>query len=69
MIYLLNVLLCLFIFNKFDTLEKNEKDLNGIQEDIKEILENPNNIGTTISCSFFSSFLYQKYIKKKWNMR
>ena len=57
--------LCLFIFNKVDTLDKNEKDLNGIQEEIKQILNIPQNIGSNISCSFFSSLFYKKYIKKK----
>ena len=57
--------LCLFIFNKVDTLEKSEKNLDGIQEEIKEILNIPKNVSSNISCSFFSSLLYKKLIEKK----
>ena len=48
--------LCLFIFNKVDTLEEKEKNLDGIQEEIKEILSIPKNFSSNISCSFFFSF-------------
>ena len=58
--------LCLFIFNKVDTLDKNEKNLQGIQEDIKEILNIPKDFSNNnISCSFFSSLLFKKFIEKK----
>ena len=57
--------LCLFIFNKVDTLEENEKNLDGIQQEIKEILGIPKNFLNDVSCSFFSSLLYRKFIKKK----
>ena len=56
--------LCLFIFNKVDTLEENEKKLDGIQQEIKEILGIPKNFSSNISCSFFSSLLYKKFIDK-----
>jgi len=57
--------LCLFIFNKVDTLEEKEKNLDGIQEEIKEILSIPKNFSSNISCSFFSALLYKKLIEKK----
>ena len=57
--------LCLFIFNKVDTLEEKEKNLDGIQEEIKEILNIPKNFSSNISCSFFSSLLYKKFIEKE----
>ena len=57
--------LCLFIINKVDSLEQDEKNLNGIQENIKEILKIPENFPCNISCSFFSSLLYKKFLEKK----
>ena len=51
--------LCLFIFNKVDTLEEKEKNLDGIQEEIKEILNIPKKFSINISCSFFSALLYK----------
>ena len=56
---------CLFIFNKVDLIDKDEKNLNGIQNQIKEILSLPDNFETNISCSFFSSLFYDKFIEKK----
>ena len=57
--------LSLFIFNKVDCLEENEKNLNGVQDDIKDILGVKNNFEEKISCSFFSSLLYHKFLSKK----
>ena len=55
--------LCLFIFNKVDTLEEKERDLNEINKEIKETLE-INDDKNKISCSFFSSKLYNEYLSK-----
>ena len=60
--------LCLFIFNKVDTLEENEKDLNGINKEIKKTLELKGD-NANISCSFFSSKLYENYLSKKEEYR
>ena len=57
--------LSLFIFNKVDCLEENEKNLNGVQDDIKDILGVKKNFEGKISCSFFSSLLYHKFLSKK----
>ena len=57
--------LSLFIFNKVDSLEENEKNLNGIQEEIKEVLGINNQFKGSISCSFFSSLLYHNFLLKK----
>ena len=57
--------LCLFVFNKVDTLEEKERNLEDIQDDVKKILELPNNFGGKISCSFFSSLQYKNYLAKK----
>ena len=56
---------CLFIFNTVDLIDKDEKNLNGIHNQIKEIFPVPNNFETNISCSFFSSLFYDKFMKKK----
>ena len=61
--------LCLFIINKVDSLEQDEKNLNGIQENIKEILKIPENFPCNISCSFFSSLLYKKFLEKKRSIK
>ena len=55
--------LCLFIFNKVDTLDEKERDLNNINKEIKETLEIKDN-DEEISCSFFSSKLYKDYLSK-----
>ena len=55
--------LCLFIFNKVDTLDEKERDLNEINKEIKETLEIKDN-NNKINCSFFSSKLYDKYLSK-----
>ena len=55
--------LCLFVFNKVDTLEEKERDLNEINKEIKETLE-INDDKNRISCSFFSSKLYNEYLSK-----
>ena len=55
--------LCLFIFNKVDTLDEKERDLNNINNEIKETLEIKGN-DEEISCSFFSSKLYKDYLSK-----
>ena len=57
--------LCLFIFNKVDSLEENERSLEGLNEDIKGILGLPNGFEINISCSFFSALIFKKYLKKK----
>ena len=57
--------LSLFIFNKVDCLEQKEKNLNGVQDDIKDILGVKSNFEGRISCSFFSSLLYHKFLSKK----
>ena len=54
---------CLFIFNKSDSLESNEKNLEGIEEEIKEIIGIKDN-ESKISCSLFSSLHYDNFIKK-----
>jgi hypothetical protein len=56
--------LCLFIFNKVDTLEENERNFNNINKEIKETLE-IEGYDNKISCSFFSSKLYKDYLSKK----
>ena len=56
--------LCLFIFNKVDLLKKEEKDLKGINKEIKETLEIYEDNDDIISCSFFSSKLYIEYLSK-----
>ena len=56
---------CLFIFNKADTLEKEEKNLDGIQNEVKEILVLPKELDSKISCSLFSSKIYNEFIKYK----
>ena len=55
---------CLFVFNKADTLEKEEKNLNGIQNEVKEILNLPQEIDSEISCSLFSSSIYNSFIEE-----
>ena len=55
---------CLFVFNKADTLEKEEKNLNGIQNEVKEILHLPQDFNSEISCSLFSSLIYNSFIKE-----
>ena len=55
--------LCLFIFNKVDTLDKDERNLNNINKEIKETLEIAEDYGE-INCSFFSSKLYSEYLSK-----
>ena len=57
--------LCLFIFNKVDSLEEKERNFNDVKEDIKEILHLPNNFESNISCSFFSALIFKKYLEKK----
>ena len=57
--------LCLFIFNKVDSLEENERSLEGVNEDIKGILGLPNDFEINISCSFFSALIFKKYLVKK----
>jgi hypothetical protein len=55
--------LSLFIFNKVDILNDEEKDLNGINKEIRETLEIKND-KDKISCTFFSCKLYEKYLLK-----
>ena len=55
--------LCLFIFNKVDTLDEKERDLDEINKEIKETLEIKDD-KNKISCSFFSSKLYKDYLSK-----
>ena len=55
--------LCLFIFNKVDTLDEKERDLTDINKEIKETLEIKEK-DDNISCSFFSSKLYKDYLSK-----
>ena len=57
--------LSLFIFNKVDSLDKDEKNLNGVQDEIKEVLGMNDQFKGSISCSFFSSKLYHNYLLKK----
>ena len=57
--------LCLFIFNKVDSLEQKERNFNDVKEDIKEILRLPNNFESNISCSFFSALIFKKFLEKK----
>jgi len=56
--------LCLFIFNKVDILDENERDLKEINKQIKETLEIKDD-NNKISCSFFSSKRYKEYLLKK----
>ena len=56
--------LCLFIINKIDTLEEKEKNIDGTQDDIKEILDVNENFAGNITCSLFSCLLYHKFIEK-----
>ena len=56
---------CLFVFNKADTLDKEEKDLKGISKDVKDILGLDNNFQGNISCSLFSSLLYKIFLLNK----
>jgi len=53
--------LCLFIFNKVDLLDEKERDLEGINKEIKEIIEIKED-DVIINCSFFSSKLYENYL-------
>jgi len=55
--------LCLFIFNKVDTLDEKERDLKNINKEIKETLEIKGE-EDKISCSFFSSKIYKDYLSK-----
>ena len=55
--------LCLFIFNKVDTLDEKERDLKDINKEIRETLEIKGE-DDKISCSFFSSKLYKDYLSK-----
>ena len=57
--------LCLFIFNKVDSLEENERHLEDVKEDIKGILDLPYGFDINISCSFFSALIFKKYLIKK----
>ena len=57
--------LCLFIFNKVDSLEENERNFDNIEEDIKGILGLPINFESNISYSFFSALIFKKFIEKK----
>ena len=57
--------LCLFIFNKVDSLEEKERNFKDVKEDIKEILRLPNNFESNISCSFFSALIFKKFLEKK----
>jgi len=57
--------LCLFIFNKVDSLEQKERNFYDVKEDIKEILRLPNNFESNISCSFFSALIFKKFLEKK----
>ena len=57
--------LCLFIFNKADTLDKEEKNILGISDDVKEILGLPKDFKSNILCSLFSALLYKKFLAKK----
>ena len=54
---------CLFIFNKSDCLDENEKNLEGIEEEIKEIIGIKDN-KIKIFCSLFSSLNYNNYRKE-----
>lgn len=56
---------CLFVFNKADTLDKEEKDLKGISKDVKDILGIDNSFQGNISCSLFSSLLYKAFLLNK----
>ena len=55
--------LCLFIFNKVDLLEEEERDLNNINKEIKDTLEIKGD-DEEISSSFFSCKLYKAYLSK-----
>ena len=55
--------LCLFIFNKVDTLDEKEKDLTDINKEIKETLGIEGE-DAKIACSFFSCKLYKDYLSK-----
>jgi len=57
--------LSLFIFNKVDFLEEKERNLNGVQDEIKEIIGIKDQYKEKISCSFFSSLLYHNFLLKK----
>ena len=57
--------LCLFIFNKVDSLEENERNFENVEEDIKGILGLPNYFESNISCTFFSALIFKKYLEKK----
>jgi hypothetical protein len=57
--------LCLFIFNKADTLDKEEKNILGISDDVKEILGLPKDFKSNILCSLFSALLYKKFLEKR----
>ena len=61
--------LCLFVFNKADSLEEKEKNLEGIQEEVKEILGLSKDFNANISCSLFSSFIYNKFIKQTYSYK
>ena len=60
---------CLFVFNKADMLEKEEKNLDGIQNEVKEILDLPKEIDSEISCSLFSSLIYKNFIKESYKYK
>ena len=57
--------LCLFIFNKVDSLEENERNFENVEQDIKGILGLPNDFESNISCSFFSALIFKKFLEKK----
>jgi len=60
---------CLFIFNKADILEKEEKNLDGIQNEVKQILDLPKEFDSDISCSLFSSKIYKNFIKESYKYK
>ena len=60
---------CLFIFNKADMLEKEEKNLDGIQNEVKQILDLPKEFDSDISCSLFSSKIYNNFIKESYKYK
>ena len=55
---------CLFVFNKADSLGEEEKNLDGIQNEVKEILDLPKEFDSKFSCTLFSSKIYNNFIKE-----
>ena len=55
---------CLFVFNKADSLGEEEKNLDGIQNEVTEILDLPKEFDSKFSCTLFSSKIYKNFIKE-----